>query len=133
MIRPLVCGLTACSDPGPWHASQTGNAGAEGLGRWRPRACRVCVKCSSSSLWQAMQVFSPTGRASGAPGFDATRAFAKPGAGRGRSLRSTVPSEERVVDGSDLAASSDEARDWPTAHVQARNTAPRLAAVDKLS
>src|ERR1700733_1161014 len=133
MMRPLVSGLAACSDPGPWHASHTGIVGSERLATCRPRACRVCVKCSTSSLWQAMQVFSPTARASGAPGFNATCAFAKPGAGRGRSLRATGPSQERFVDGSDLAASSDEARDWPTAHVQARNTAPRLAAVDKLS
>ena len=99
MISPLVCGLAACSDPGPWHASHTGIVGSERLATCRPRACRVCVKCSTSSLWQAMQDFSPTARASGAPGFDATCAFAKPGAGRGRSPRSTVRSEERFVDG----------------------------------
>src|SRR5271156_2246246 len=132
MIRPLICGLAACSDPGPWHASHTGMVGSERLATCRPRACRECVKWSTSSVWQAMQVFSPTGRAFGAPGFEATFALAKPGAGRGRLLRSGAPSAERLVDGSDFVTSSCDGRDWPTANVHRRNMLPKLAALDRL-
>jgi hypothetical protein len=50
-----------------------------------------------------MQVFSPTAFASGACGFDATWAWANPSAGLGSPLRSTVPSAEKFVEGSELA------------------------------
>src|SRR5580693_6583657 len=106
--------------------------GSERLATCRPRACKVWVKCSASSRWQAMQVFSPTALAPGACGFSATWALAKPGAGLGRLLRSGVTSAERFVDGSDLVTSSREGCDWPTANVHTRNTAPRLAVTDKL-
>src|ERR1700692_261176 len=61
-----------------------------------------------------MQVFSPTALASGTCGFDATWAWANPGAGLGIPLRSTVPSAEKFVEGSEL--------DWPIAGGHTRNT-----------
>src|SRR5580698_587913 len=80
-----------------------------------------------------MQVFSPTACASGALGFSATCAFANPGAGLGRWLRSAVSSVERFVDGRDLETSSRAGWDWPIANVDTSNTAPRLAVIHKLS
>ena len=75
--------------------------------------------------------FLPDARASGACGFVATCALANPGAGRGRPLRSGAPSVERFVDGSELATSSREGWDWPTASLHTRSAAPRLASIDK--
>src|ERR1700677_2649088 len=85
-----------------------------------------------------MQVLSPTALAPGACGFSATWALAKPGAGRGRLPRS-VPSVERFVDGSELAISSREGCDWPTAtvhtrtRVQAMTPAPTLTAIGRFN
>src|SRR5882757_5671171 len=78
-----------------------------------------------------MQVFSPMIFASGACVFDATCALANPSAGRGRPLRSTAPSAERFVRGSDLPISSRADCDWPTANVH--STAQRLDPIKMFS
>src|SRR3979490_3277975 len=79
-----------------------------------------------------MQVFSPTALASGTWGFAATRALTKPGAGRGRELRSTVPSAEKLVDGSELLESFRAGWECATAQARTKVARPSVAVITTL-
>jgi len=79
MIAPLAVGLAACTEPGPWQASQVAVAGLAATATCMPSACAVCAKLSLSLAWQAVQTCSPTGLASGGAVLRAGTASAKPG------------------------------------------------------
>jgi hypothetical protein len=76
-----------------------------------------------------MQVFSPTGFASGANGLEATVARANPGAARGRALRS-MSAAEKLVGGSDCAAASGDCADCATASAQTSPKRPNAEAIE---
>src|ERR1700690_3335535 len=79
-----------------------------------------------------MQVFSPTALASGAEGLVATWAWAKPGAGRGNELRSTLPSAEKLVEGSELLGSFCAVWARTTAQASTKIARPIVAAITAL-